>query len=202
MIVIFLLAWLVGCPIALIVIGVKYSNLKKDYKVLKERLDALSLNKVFNDSPPNEVVVQNTVVNNTNEPIKEVKPEIKPEIKPVNTATQAPKVKLTDKEIKNSSILIVGSILIIISALLFLTTTWNVTHNVFKAFILLVMLAVFLSASYIGDKVLNLKQTSKAFYYIALAYIPIIFLAIYLFSLFGDYLSIYGEDKYIYLFPY
>ena len=60
------------------------------------------------------------------------------------------------------------------------------------------MLFVFLTASHIADKYLKLKQTSKAFYYIALAYLPILFLSISLFSLFGKYFSIYGLGKYIY----
>ena len=39
------------------------------------------------------------------------------------------------------------------------------------------------------DKYLNLKQTSKAFYYIALTYIPLALLSISIFELFGKYLS-------------
>ena len=109
------------------------------------------------------------------------------------------KTKYTEKEIKNSLILIVGSVLIILSALLFLTTTWDITHNIFKTFVIILMLIVFLAASYIADQYLHLKETSKAFYYIALAYLPIIFLAIALFSLFGKYFSLYGLGKYIYL---
>ena len=107
--------------------------------------------------------------------------------------------KYTDKEIKNSLILIVGSVLIILSAILFLTTTWNFTHNIFKTLIMVLMLIVFFAASFIADKILNLKTTSKAFYYIGLAYLPIVFFSISLFSLFGRYFSIYGLGKYIYL---
>lgn len=106
---------------------------------------------------------------------------------------------LTDKEVKNSFILIVGSILIILSAIVFLTSTWNITHNFFKTIIIILMLGVFLVASYLADKVFHLKQTSRAFYYIALAYLPILLLSIALFQLFGKYLSIYGLGRYLYL---
>jgi len=109
------------------------------------------------------------------------------------------KKKYTEKEIKNNLILIVGSILIILSAIIFLTSTWNIVHNLVKTIIILLMLLVFLSVSYIADKFLNLKQTSKTFYYIALAYIPIILLSIAMFSLFGKYFSLYGLGRYIYL---
>lgn len=109
------------------------------------------------------------------------------------------KPKPTDKEIKNSSILIVGSLLVVLASIIFLTSTWNVTHNIIKTGVLIFMLAMFLAMSYISDKKFNLKLTSKTFYYISLAYIPIVLFSISLFSLFGNYLSIYGEGKYIYL---
>ena len=116
-----------------------------------------------------------------------------------NTENNSKNKEFNEKEIKNSLLLITGSVLIIISAIVFLTTTWNVTHNFIKTFVIILMLFVFLAASYIADKKLNLKQTAKTFYYIALAYIPIILLSIGLFSLLGNYLSLKGEGKYIYL---
>jgi len=116
-----------------------------------------------------------------------------------NTKSITTKNKYTEKELKNSLILIVGSILIIISSIIFLTSTWNITHNILKTFIIILMLLVFFIASFIAEKYLNLKQTSKAFYYISLAYIPIALLSIALFSLFGKYFSLYGLGKYIYL---
>jgi len=109
------------------------------------------------------------------------------------------KEKPTDKEIKNSSILIVGSLLVVFASIIFLTSTWNITHNIVKTGVLIFMLVMFLAMSYISDKKFNLKLISKTFYYIALAYIPIVLFSICLFSLFGNYLSLYGEGKYIYL---
>ena len=95
-----------------------------------------------------------------------------------NVEVKKEKVKKSDKEIKNTWILIIGSILVIFASIVFLTSTWNVAHNIVKTAILLFMLAVFLSISYISDKYLNLKQASKAFHYIAFAYIPIILISI------------------------
>ena len=107
----------------------------------------------------------------------------------VNEKDSIVREKYTDKEIKNSLILIIGSVLVVLASIIFLTSTWNVIHNVVKIGVLIFMLAVFLAISYISDKYLNLKQTSKSFYYIALAYIPIILLSISIFELFGNYLS-------------
>ena len=109
------------------------------------------------------------------------------------------KEKRTEKEIKNNFILITGAILIVLAAIVFLTSTWSITHNIIKTIVIIAMLAVFLAISYIADKYFNLKQTSKTFFYISLAYIPITLLSISMFSLFGNFLSLYGEGKYIYL---
>jgi len=109
------------------------------------------------------------------------------------------KEKPTEKEIKNSLILTVGAILVIISAIAFLASTWNITGNFLKTIVLVLMLIVFFTISYIAENKLKLKQTAKTFYYIALAYIPIVLLSISMFSLFGNYLSLYGEGKYLYL---
>jgi len=118
---------------------------------------------------------------------------------PDNSLNTVKREKYTDKEIKNSLMMITGAILIVLAAIIFLTSTWSVTHNIIKTGVIVFMLVVFLAISYISKKYLNLKQTSKTFYYIALAYIPIILLSISMFSLFGNYLSLYGSGKYIYL---
>lgn len=109
------------------------------------------------------------------------------------------KQKPTDKEVKNSLILTSGAILVIISAIAFLTSTWNITGSFVKTLILFLMLMVFFIVSYIADKYLNLKQTARTFYYIALSYIPIVFISISMFGLFGNYLSLNGEGRYLYL---
>lgn len=109
------------------------------------------------------------------------------------------KEKKSDKEIKNNFILITGAILIVLAAIIFLTSTWYITHNVIKTGVIIFMLAVFLIISYIAKKYFNLEQTSKTFYYIALAYIPLVLLSISMFKLFGNYLSLYGNGRYIYL---
>ena len=65
--------------------------------------------------------------------------------------------------------------------------------------IIVLILFLFFGASYIEDNVLHLKQTSKAFCFIGLAFIPMFLTSISLFSLLGKYLSFYGSGKYIYL---
>ena len=110
-----------------------------------------------------------------------------------------PKKKIDSTELKNSTILIVGAILIVISAIVFLTTTWNTSLDIIKTIIVLLMFFVFLGFSHIADKYLHIKETSKVFFYISLSYLPLVFVSISLFKLFGEYLSINGEGRYIYL---
>lgn len=117
----------------------------------------------------------------------------------VKKAPVVAKPTYTDLEIRNTTILIVGAILIVIAAIVLLTSTWEVSHDLLKTLIVTSLLVVFLGASYIADKYLHIKQTAKIFLYIALAYLPLVFLSVSIFQLLGEYLSIYGEGKYIYL---
>ena len=107
--------------------------------------------------------------------------------------------KYSDQELKNTLILSVGAILVILSAIIFLTTTWNTSLNIIKTLVILLMFLVFLGSSYIADKYLNIKQTSKIFLYLAFSYLPLVFLSISLFELLGHYLSFFGPGKYVYL---
>ena len=139
------------------------------------------------------------VVSHNHAPVVNEQPKtvVNEEIKPPVVES---KPKYTDKEVKNSLILITGSVLVILSALLFLTTTWNFTNNIIKTLLLVIMLIVFFAASHIAENVLHLKQTAKAFRYIGLYFLPIVLFSISLFSLLGYNLSINGPNKYVYLF--
>lgn len=117
-----------------------------------------------------------------------------------NCNYEQPKRKVVDEKLlKNNAILITGSILIVLASIVFLTSSWYSIHNIIKSLIIIFMLGIFFLSSRIAEKYLNLKQTAKAFYYIALMYIPLALLSISIFELFGKYLSFYGAGKYIYL---
>lgn len=99
---------------------------------------------------------------------------------------------------KNTMILVSGSILIVLAAIVFLLSTWNTMPNIIKTAILVLLIGVFLGISKFAKKVFKLEQASKTFYFIAMAYIPIVMISISVFKLFGTYLSSVGEGKYIY----
>lgn len=103
------------------------------------------------------------------------------------------------KEQKNISILVTGAICIVLSAIVFLMSTWNSIPNILKTIVLSLLTAVFFGGSYIAKEKFKLEKASQTFFYIAMAYIPICLLSISIFKLFGTYLSIFGDGKYIYL---
>ena len=100
---------------------------------------------------------------------------------------------------RNLSILITGSILIVLAAIVFLTTTWETIPNVLKTIVLFLVTFVFLGASKISKDKYKLEKASKTFFYISMAYLPICLLSVSVFGLFGEYFSISGAGKYIYL---
>lgn len=108
------------------------------------------------------------------------------------------KEKAKEKENKNTSILATGAICIVLSAIAFVMSTWNAMSNILKTVILVMLTFVFYGSSYITREKFKLEKVSQAFFYIAMAYIPICLISISVFKLLGIYLSIYGEGKYIY----
>ena len=106
---------------------------------------------------------------------------------------------VSDTEKKNIAVLITGALFIILAAIVFLTSTWDTIPNVLKTIVLVLLTMVFLGGSYIAKEKFKLEKTSQTFFYIAMVYIPICLFSISAFSLLGDYLSIIGEGKYIYL---
>lgn len=108
------------------------------------------------------------------------------------------KEKKSINEGRNIAILVVGSIFIVLSAIVFLMSTWYIIPNLLKTIVLALLTVVFLCMSSIAKNKFKLEKTSKTFFYIAMAYIPICLISISLFKLLGQYLSIFGEGKYIY----
>lgn len=120
-----------------------------------------------------------------------------PATQPVKKATT--KQKMDSAASKNLSILITGSILIVLAAIVFLTTAWQTIPDFIKTALLFLVAFVFLGASKISKEKYHLEKASKTFFYIGMAYLPICLLSISIFGLFGDFLSATGEGKYIYL---
>lgn len=186
--------WYVILLIILFVLFNDNKNLKNEISFLKNKVSnqknfcpncGYKLNEKYNNNFYTKQVLDNHLEHQQNQ----------------NEIVQRQKIKsnISSQEFKNSLILITGAVLIVVAAISFLVSTWYTSANYLKTFVLIVMLLVFLGASFVAEKYLKLKQTSKVFYYIAFSYIPIIFLSISLFGVLGNYLSFSGEGRYIYL---
>ena len=173
--------------IAIIFIMYAYS-VSKTIKKLREENENLKkqLNSINNNETNNLV----------SQPERQQTTQIKQE---VEVSISNEEKQKNDMEKKNTNILITGAILIVLSAIVFLMSTWNSISNIFKIVVIGLLVVVFLQISKIADKKFKLKKTSNTFYYIAMAYIPIGLIACSIFRLFGNYFSIFGEGKYIYL---
>ena len=115
------------------------------------------------------------------------------------TTKVATKPKMDPIASRNLSILITGSVLIVLAAIAFLTTTWHSIPSFIKTIVLFLVAFVFIGASKISKEKYHLDKASKTFFYIGMAYLPICLLSISVFGLFGEYFSVTGEGKYIYL---
>lgn len=119
------------------------------------------------------------------------------------TEEEKQKIKLKkekeERERKNTTILITGAILIVLSAIVFLMSTWYTIPNILKTTVLVLLIGVFFGGSKIAKEKFNLEKTSNTFFYIAMAYIPICLFSISFFGLLGEFLSFRGDGGYIYL---
>ena len=183
----------------------KIAELQTIVKLLKKE------NEDLRKTEYNEKIEQNNniIENKQSIEIIENEPEIKKQMmneKPKDNIKQTIKIAQNDnqknktineQERKNTTILATGATFIILAAIVLLTSTWHVMPNFIKTGILLLIAVVFFAlSSFAKEKKLN--KAAKAFYYIAMAYIPIFFISISAFGFLGKYLSISGEGKFIY----
>ena len=154
--------WTVLLLIVIVVLFVKNNDLKSENMRLKAKIDNTQNNNKqslikfcpncgFNLESIGKKITSKSS-NTKQERVSEQKVEAK---KPV----------LNDTEIKNTTILSVGAILVVIAAIVFLATTWETSLGIIKTTTIFFMFLVFLGSSYIADKYLNISQTSKVFNY-------------------------------------
>ncbi|MFA9397873.1 MAG: hypothetical protein ACERKV_06370 [Clostridiaceae bacterium] len=95
-------------------------------------------------------------------------------------------------------ILILGVILVLLSGLFLATSNWDIMTDLMKTVVIILVGVLFFAVSVIADKVLKIKNTSFAFWVLGSLFLPVAILSVGYFRLFGDYLSIFGDGKYIF----
>ena len=94
--------------------------------------------------------------------------------------------KKDSESTKNSAILVTGAIFIILAAIVFLSSSWDVLSAGIKSLIMFLFVGVFLGCSYLAKKKFNLEKTSKTFFYLAMAYIPICLSSLWALGIISD----------------
>lgn len=170
------------CIIIIIVLAIELSNKTNELTKLKQENDMLHENIYHMANKLNSLDLSKVKK-------KEEKPKEKVEL-PSNIAENISNEFVVEpkKEInRNNLILITGSIFIVLAAFLFITSTWNLLPNIIKTLILFLMIFIFLGISYFAGEKLKIEKTSKAFFCIAMIYIPIVFYSVAYLGLLGNY---------------
>lgn len=121
-----------------------------------------------------------------------------------HTQRQQPKQKTprrSPQQIRDRNItitLVLGVILLLTGGLIVGTSTWDVLHAPMKVLAIGLVSLLFYSISFLSGKWLNIRKTSFAFLTLANLFIPIVFISAGFFQLFGTWLSLSGEGKYLF----
>ncbi|MGP4077098.1 SCO7613 C-terminal domain-containing membrane protein [Halobacillus sp. K22] len=121
-------------------------------------------------------------------------PEQKP-VKPKKVKKTKSKEEIRERNITWS--LILGVSLLLITGLIVATSQWEQMGPGMKVFSIFFVSLFFHGLSYATGKFLKIEKTAFAFLTLGSLLIPIAIVAIGFFGLFGDYLSLYGEGRYL-----
>lgn len=93
-----------------------------------------------------------------------------------------------------------GVILIILSSIIFATTTWSIVADYIKVLILFFESMLFLGMGIFLKTKFNIKKSGDALTFISAILFGITFLSLGFFKLFGTEFSLFGSFKYLFLF--
>ena len=114
-----------------------------------------------------------------------------------NLKNAPPTVKkkvVIDPEVKKIDMLLkLGVGMIIVSGILFATTSWNFISDVGKLFFLLLLSSLFAGLSLFTEKKLKLYNTSFMYWVLSMVFLQLIIVAILFFKLVGPFICYVGE---------
>ena len=192
--------WILGIIIIIGVLIHENSNLRKEIDKYKKGTNNNQTNNIkFCPNCGYDLInAKPKIVSNTPQPTVPKK-DNKPIAPAVVNKPVVKKEVLSDKEIKNNTILITGSILIVISALVFLTSSWGIITNSLKCLVVFALFGMFVLLSNVANNKLNLPKTARAFKYISLALFPIALVSLSVFNILGSTLAVDGPFIKMYL---
>lgn len=110
------------------------------------------------------------------------------------------KKKLTPEQLRERNIslsLIAGVVLLLLGGLVLATSSWDKMNHMMKVFSIGGVSLLFFGISYISSQYLKIAKTAFAFLTLASLLIPVTFVGIGYFQLFGEWLSLFGDGKYV-----
>lgn len=127
-------------------------------------------------------------------------PQVGQDIPKYDNAQSRPAAKAEKKSVSTINImLILGALFIIISGLIFATTTWAFLSSGIRAVVIFFFAAIFFGVSSVAERKLKLPKTGMLFYTLGSVFLPITLVAAGYFKAFGEYLSLTGGGKFILL---
>lgn len=111
-----------------------------------------------------------------------------------------PKKVLSPQEIRDRNItwvLIAGVLMVLIAGLVLATSNWDSLNNIVKTTGIILVSLLFFGISWVTSEKLKIEKTGFAFWTLGSLFLPVTFLSIGFFELFGEYLSVTGRGKYL-----
>jgi hypothetical protein len=96
-----------------------------------------------------------------------------------------------------SIIMIIGVVLLLLGGVILGTSTWDIMNDIVKTLLIFMVCFLFYGISLFSEKVLKINKTAYAFLSLAALFLPIAILSAAYFKLFGEWLSFYGDGRYI-----
>lgn len=94
-------------------------------------------------------------------------------------------------------VLITGALLVILSGIIFASTTWATLPDILRAITLFSFSAVFFGISSLAKRKLSLPKTGTVFYTLGSFFLPITIIAAGFLGLFGEWLSLSGDGCFL-----
>ena len=108
----------------------------------------------------------------------------------------APPEDEISSETKRIDILLkIGLAMILISGILFATSSWETIPDIIKVLGILLIGGIFLGLSKFSEEKLNIEKTTKAYYILGMAFILFTWISIGVFGIFTDWFSYFGAGK-------
>ncbi len=112
--------------------------------------------------------------------------------------TNAPPTPAENKRI--DLLLKLGIAMILVSGILFATTSWNFIPDIVKVILLLIMGVAFLGLSHFSEVTLKIESTTKAYFLLGIAFLYLAWIGAGYFEVFSSFFSFTGNMHHLFYF--